>query len=85
MQLHAPERVRRKIQKHQSPSSGQNQAAENLHLIANVVKIIMQKTELALQLCVLDLVPECGTSFCGNAYRAVNSKPRFLQERVFSR
>lgn len=48
---------------HQSPLSSQSQATENLHLIVNVVKIITQKTSLALKLCALDLVPECGTSF----------------------
>jgi hypothetical protein len=38
-------------------------AAESLRLIANVVKIITQKTKLALKLCVLDLVPERRTAF----------------------
>lgn len=73
------------IQKHQSPLASQIQAAENLHLIADVVKIIPRKSRLAWHPRALDLVPECETSFYRNTYKAVTCKLKFLQERVFSR
>lgn len=58
----------------------QSQAAENLPFVEDVVKLITQMTKLAVQLC----APRLGAQVWGMSYGAVNSKPRLLEEQVFS-